>query len=110
MTSTPAPTVERRRATSCARPACANASAVGKAIDLDAWRVGRSLAGPMVRTSVEPESYTDKERDAMGKLIAERIFHAASVGATAVPLLHEEAANLADAVVELIEECRGKLR
>lgn len=49
----------------------------------------------------------DHKRDAMERLIAERIFFAANQdGATASPLLHEEAANLAGAVVDLIEECQ----
>lgn len=55
--------------------------------------------------------YSDPERVAMAKLIAERIFHASvDDGATASPLLHEEAMNLAVAVVELIEECKAATR
>jgi hypothetical protein len=46
-------------------------------------------------------------RSAMVSLITERIFDASTVdGATASPLMHEEAANLAGAVVDLIEECQ----
>lgn len=46
-------------------------------------------------------------RNAMVDLIAERIFNSAYAdGATASPLLHEEATNLAVAVVDLIEECQ----
>jgi hypothetical protein len=46
-------------------------------------------------------------RNAMVALITERIFAAANDdGATASPLLHEEAANLAGAVVDLIDECQ----
>lgn len=54
--------------------------------------------------------YSDPERVAMAKLIAGRIFDASADGATASPLLHEEAMNLADAVVLLIEECREQAR
>lgn len=47
------------------------------------------------------------QRNAMLSLVAERIFCAANDdGATASPLLMEEARNLAGAVVDLLEECR----
>lgn len=47
------------------------------------------------------------ERNAMIDLVAERLFLASvDDGATLSPLLHEEACNLACAVVDLIEECQ----
>lgn len=47
------------------------------------------------------------ERNAMIDLVAERLFLASvDDGATLSPLLHEEARNLACAVVDLIEECQ----
>ena len=104
--STPARTVERRRATSCAPPACANASAVAEAVDLAARRAARHTA----LSDARPAPYTVPERVAMANLIAERLFSASLDGATARPLLVEETRNLADAVVALIEECKAATR
>lgn len=48
-----------------------------------------------------------ERKHAMVSLVAERIFCAANDdGATASPLLMEEARNLACAVVDLLEECQ----
>ena len=106
--STPARTVERRRATSCAPPASANASAVAEAVDLAARR---AAAAARARELGDRSAYTGAERVAMADLIAERLLHASTVdGATAVPLWNEEARNLAAAVVALIEECKAATR
>lgn len=80
---------------------------MAEAVDLGARRAARHTA----LSDARPAPYTNPERAAMADLIAERLLHASAVdGATAVPLLNEEARNLAVAVVELIEECKAAVR
>lgn len=107
--STPAPTVGPRRATSVACPARAPGAGVAEpVVDLAARAAMRAAE---VRRHPASGAYAEPERVAMTTLIGERIFEASTIdGATASPLLHEEAMNLAGAVVELIEECRGLVR